>query len=86
MSFEAFIAKIPLGSSRAAADDFKGSWLGYYLRMVASYFVPPEEACKIVVLAIGPGHDYVPLGKNETTGYEYAWDGNIHHAPKGTDA
>lgn len=79
MTFSNYVHKIPLtGTSRdnGSGDNESGSWLGYYLRMVVSYFVEPEEARTVVAQAIGPGHDYVPLGRDETFGPGYSWNGH----------
>lgn len=85
LSFEAFVHKIPLNNTsrdNGASENEHGSWLGYYLRMAVTYFVTPEEARVVVARAIGPGHDYVPLGRDETFGYEYATSGGRRILPK----
>lgn len=40
---------------------YKGSWIGFFLRAVFAPIIGLDNARKLVIDSIGPGHDYFPL-------------------------
>lgn len=93
LTFEQYVMAIPLRvpSKRARADYSQGSWIGYFVRAVLRYDCTADEARRITICALGPGHDYEPLGPGDcdgskggrSTGVGYAFDGNTRGSRRG---
>lgn len=76
MTFVEHVWKIPLPTPSPSQEGPTISWVGYFLRATLLYFVPYAQARRIVILALGPGHDSFP-SRGPGAGLTYALSGSF---------
>lgn len=75
MTFKEHVRKIPLPTPSHNGTGSTISWAGYFLRAVLLYYVPYAHARRIVILALGPGHDSAP-SRGPGAGLTFALSGS----------